>query len=176
MPKKPQLSDEEKDLFRDAMRGVKPLPHTKVTAPAAKPPARRKAKESPQDDDIFAFSDYETLAEVGSEDILEFSRSGVQYKMLRKLRQGQYNVEALLDLHGKTVEEAREALGKFLLRCKQNKLRHVLVIHGKGRSNNKPILKNKLNNWLRQTDQVIAFCSATPKDGRGGALYILLRR
>ena len=38
------------------------------------------------------------------------------------------------------------------------------------------ILKNKLNNWLRQVDEIIAFCSAVAKDGGQGALYLLLRR
>ena len=122
------------------------------------------------------FSDYESLPRVGSEDILNFARSGVQYKMLRKLRQGQYNVDAILDLHGKTVEEARELLGTFLVHCQLQELRHILIIHGKGRQANKPVLKNKLNHWLRQTDHVLAFCSATPQDGSGGALYVLLRR
>jgi DNA-nicking Smr family endonuclease len=75
-----------------------------------------------------------------------------------------------------TAEDAKNALSHFLAACKRNGIRHVLMIHGKGRSNRKPILKNKLNHWLRQTDDVLAFCSAMSKDGSSGALYVLLRR
>ena len=96
--------------------------------------------------------------------------------MIRNLRKGQYNAEAVLDLHGKTIEEAREILGHFLLNCQRKGIRHVIIIHGKGRSHSKPIIKNKLNHWLCQTEHVLAFCSATAQDGGTGALYILLRR
>ena len=79
-------------------------------------------------------------------------------------------------MHRKTVDEARESLSHFLITCKTKGIRHVLIIHGKGRGAGKPILKNKLNHWLRQTEQVLAFCSAAPKDGKSGAVYVLLRR
>jgi DNA-nicking Smr family endonuclease len=82
----------------------------------------------------------------------------------------------VLDLHGKTSAEAREFLGEFLLQCQHENVRHVLIIHGKGKDSAIPVLKNKLNNWLRQTEQVIAFCTATPRHGGSGALYLLLRR
>lgn len=177
-PKAPHLSEDDKNAFRDAMRGVKPLTHTKVQFTQTPPVAKRRKrpiddKESPAG---FEFSDHENLPSVSSDELLEFTRPGVQYKMLRKLRLGQYNVEAILDLHGKTVEQARQELSTFLLRCEQRALRHVLIIHGKGRFTSQPVLKNKLNHWLRQTEQVLAFCSATAINGSSGALYVLLRR
>jgi DNA-nicking Smr family endonuclease len=175
MTKKTEISDADKTLFREAMRGVKPLTLSEKTT--SKPPAKPRVKRKPASQTVIVspFSDYEQLEPVGSEDLLEFHRSGIQHKMLRKLRSGQYNVEAILDLHGMNVAEASESLAIFLTQCYQQKVRHVLIIHGKGRSNNKPILKNKLNHWLRQTDLVLAFCSATASNGRGGALYVLLK-
>jgi len=175
-PKKPDISDEEAALFRALMKGVKPLLQTKIST-QKKPPAQRVRKRIPEESetDIY-FSDYERLEPVKSEDFLLFSRSGVQQKVLRKMRQGQYNAEAILDLHGKTSAEAREYLIRFLLQCQHDGLKHVLIIHGKGKDSATPVLKNKLNNWLRQTEQVIAFCTATPRHGGTGALYILLRR
>jgi DNA-nicking Smr family endonuclease len=171
---KPELSDDDKAAFRAAMRGVKPLSPAKKVAPIA--PIPKKRLRSPKDDEVtFPFSDYEKLTPVGSEDLLEFSRPGIQHKMLRKLRLGQYNVDAILDLHGQTVEEARDSLSEFILTCRKKALRHVLIIHGKGRGGNKPVLKNKLNHWLRETEYVLAFCSATREAGRGGALYVLLK-
>jgi DNA-nicking Smr family endonuclease len=106
---------------------------------------------------------------------MEFHRNGIQNKVLRNLRRGQYNAQATLDMHGMRVTEAREELGYFLLNCTKRGIRHALIIHGKGNGTTKPILKNKLNHWLRQLDSVLAFCSATPQEGRTGAVYILLK-
>jgi DNA-nicking Smr family endonuclease len=38
-----------------------------------------------------------------------------------------------------------------------------------------PILKNEVNEWLRQIELVLAFCSARPEDGGRGAVYALLQ-
>lgn len=174
--KKTALTAEEAATFRAAMRDVKPFTQTKIPLTPPKPQRRRAPSQEDAQPAGFEFSDHETLLPVTRDEIIQFARSGIQHKMLRKLRQGQYNTEAILDLHGKTIENARKSLSAFLQLCEQNKWQHVLIIHGKGRDNNKPILKNKLNHWLRQTNQVIAFCSALPKDGHSGALYVLLRR
>jgi DNA-nicking Smr family endonuclease len=177
MAKKLDLSDDDKATFRDAMRDVKRLSHTKITSSPKKEYIRqRPIKQEKHEDDYFVFSDYEKHDPVSREDFLQFSRSGLQHKILRNLRTGQYNTEAVLDLHGMTVDEAKSSLSQFLAACKREKIRHVLMIHGKGRSNSKPILKNKLNHWLRQPNDVLAFCSAMTKDGSSGALYVLLRR
>lgn len=177
MAKKTDLSDDDKATFREAMRGVKRLSYTKTSAPQEKKATKRMPmKEVAIESDYYSFSDYEKLDPVGSEDILRYSRGGLQHKILRNLRTGQYNVEAILDLHGMTVEAAKSSLSHFLAACKHHGIRHVLMIHGKGRGHSNPILKNKLNHWLRQTDDVLAFSSAIAKDGGSGALYVLLRR
>ncbi len=174
--KKPD-DPEEMAVFRQAMRGIKPLSHTKVALQKKRPPSLRpKKREDESTEETFAFSDHEHLPLVTSEDFLEFARSGPQHKILRNMRQGHYEAEAILDLHGKTSTEARESLSRFLLQCQRESVKHALIIHGKGRGHSMPILKNKLNHWLRQTEHVLAFCTATPKHGGSGALYVLLRR
>jgi DNA-nicking Smr family endonuclease len=171
------MTEDDRAAFREAMRGVKPLVHDKTSLQKPEPTKYRPHKHRPDEKTPgFEFSDHENLPSVSGDDRLEFTRSGVQYKMLRKLRLGQYNIEAILDLHGKTVAEARESLSGFLVHCQQRNLRHVLIIHGKGQYSNQPILKNKLNHWLRQTEQILAFCSASPKSGSSGAVFVLLRR
>ncbi|MCE3238593.1 MAG: smrA [Gammaproteobacteria bacterium] len=92
------------------------------------------------------------------------------------MRGKQYTIEASLDLHGMVVTEARNALSHFLMECHRQGIRQVLIIHGKGRTNLYPILKNKLNQWLRQTDHVLAFCSVKTSDGSSGALHVLLKK
>lgn len=177
---KNKLTPEDQDLFRHAMRGVKPLAKTKIKV-SPKPPAiklkpRRPALPGPAPMAIAPFSDHLYLDPVTSEDHLSFARSGISAKSLRIMRRGQETIEAILDLHGKTVEEARLSLHQFLLACQQQGKTKALIIHGKGRAQAKPILKNKLNHWLRQSEQVLAFCSASKKDGGAGALYLRLKR
>ena len=174
--KKIDISPEEQALFREAMKGVKPFVHNKIPMLKNHTPAKRPVNKEENLEGGFYFSDYERLEPVASNEYIEFSRPGIAHKILRNLRHGQSKIEAILDLHGKTSAEAGESLSQFLLQCQQVGLRYVLIIHGKGRENAIPVLKNKLNNWLRQTDDVIAFCTATPKQGGHGALYVLLRR
>lgn len=177
MTKKPGLEDDDINLFRAAMRDVKPLPSSnKILSQHPLPTFRKKRQQITETINTAPFSDYEKESPLSSDDLVEFSRPGIQHKILRKMRLGQYNVDAILDLHGMHVDEAKEALYRFLLQCLKQGVTHTLVIHGKGRSNmNQPVLKNKLNNWLRQMDYVLAFSSATGRDGRSGAMYVLLK-
>ena len=92
------------------------------------------------------------------------------------MRKGQYNVEAILDLHGMTVAKANAEVDRFLQQCLHQGIRIVLIIHGKGHHSQEPILKNKLNHWLRSIDGVLAFCSAAKEHGSRGASYVLLKR
>jgi DNA-nicking Smr family endonuclease len=177
MKKKTEISEQDQSLFREIMRGVKPLSQTKIsieeqiTKPLPKKRPQPKEEITPED----PFSDYETLPPLGQDDLVQFTRGGLQHKTLRNFRNGKYNIEAILDLHGQTVLEARQSLNQFLTSCQQQGKRSVLIIHGKGHHSKIPILKNKLNHWLRQTELVLAFCSATVRDGSGGSLYVLLK-
>lgn len=173
MAKKADLSDDDKNIFRQAMRGVKPLKSLSKSKRAKLPgvPLKRRPVEPETIPDI-PFSDYEKLPSVNSDEKLEYSRDGIPNKKLRNLRQGQYNVGAILDLHGLTVVEAKTALSHFLYRCQQDDVTIALINHGKGKYSDKPVLKNKLNLWLRQIEQVLAFCSVR----HGGALFVLLKR
>jgi DNA-nicking Smr family endonuclease len=103
---------------------------------------------------------------------LFFARTGLQHKTIKKLRQGKMSIEACLDLHGMTIPKAETALEEFLFMCQQEELRNVLIIHGKGAG----IIKNTINTWLRDYPDTLAFCSAKPKDGGLGAVYLLLRK
>ena len=79
-------------------------------------------------------------------------------------------------MHGLNIDQARNALSEFITECQQASLSCIIVIHGKGiNSTNPPILKNHTQQWLKQLDAVMAFCSAQIKDGGTGAVYVLLR-
>ncbi|MBA3660518.1 MAG: Smr/MutS family protein [Gammaproteobacteria bacterium] len=177
MSKKTKITKEDLDAFYQAVAGTKPLTQKKVKLAPKKVLVRTQPLNTPQDPhDDFVLNETASLAEVDSESFLSYKQPGIADKFLRKLRKGQYNVEAILDLHGETSEGARNAVIHFLKQCLSQEIRVVLIIHGKGHHSQKPILKNKLNLWLRDIQNVLAFCSAAPLHGNRGAIYVLLKQ
>ena len=108
---------------------------------------------------------------------LSFRRPGIGEDALKRLRRGQWAVQARLDLHGLRSDEAREAVARFLPQAVRDGIRCVRIIHGKGLGSidRTPVLKDKVLRWLVQRDEVIAFCQAPPFAGGSGALLVLLR-
>ena len=171
-------NDDDSGLFRKAVRGTRPLrqDRTSQSRPKRKPlPLQRRHDEQ----DVLASllsDEFDPDIETGEE--LHFARAGIQQRVLRKFRRGQYAIEAELDLHGRTVPEARELVSEFLRVMRANGKRCVRIIHGKGLSSEGklPVLKVRVNAWLRQKDEVLAFSSARPQDGGTGAVYVLLKK
>ncbi len=169
------LSEDDKNAFRDAVKQIKPLPskNDKVTLRKKKPkPIKRFAPEPTAPS--FTISDYQTEATVGADDQLFFVRPGLSPKQIQSLKKGTLSIGASLDLHGCNAEAARDKLIEFIDAKYHANQRYLCIVHGKGHGA-EPVLKNRLNNWLRQIEQVLAFASAQPKDGGAGALYVLLR-
>lgn len=112
-----------------------------------------------------------------SDENLSYTRIGVGIDVAKRLRKGEWVIQAQLDLHGMRRDQARDNLGEFLRKCLRSGFRCVRIIHGKGLGsiNKEPVLKNKVRNWLIQKDEVIAFSQATAADGGSGALIVLLR-
>jgi len=186
-PKKPETSKNSKDsqesendtdLFRDAMSNVQPLKQEKITPEREKPsPIPRKTIEDEQQVLTDMVSDLYEPVESHATDQLSFVRPGIQHSVMRKLKRGQYSISAELDLHGMTINIARQELSQFLNNCLQQNLRCVRIIHDKGRrSDGKgPVLKNRVDHWLPQRDDVLAYCSTIPAHGGTGAVYVLLK-
>jgi len=105
---------------------------------------------------------------------------GVDRRTAEKHRRGRLPVEARLDLHGLTQEEAHRALERFLPHAQESGCRSVLVITGKGaRDGARGVLKEAVPRWLNLPPLrplILSFSWAQPKDGGSGALYVLLRR
>lgn len=177
--RKPVIKDEERELFRAAMRGVKPLRQAKAKPlqARARRPARaasRRADEAQVLSESLRLDPADLDVESGEE--LRYRREGVPESALRRLRQGLYAVRDEIDLHGMTQDVARVALAGFLAEAILHGNRCVRVIHGKGRGSGQrgPVLKSAVNRWLRRHGDVRAFCSARRNDGGTGALYVLL--
>lgn len=112
-------------------------------------------------------------------------------KAARKLRQGQFEIEARIDLHGMRQQEAHTALRRFLHSSFAKGRRWVLVITGKGatarqRDDEAPfmgasergVLRRNVPMWLAEPELraiVVSFASAAIPHGGDGALYVQLR-
>lgn len=176
MTKKSDLSDDDKALFRDAMKGTKPLQQQKQVAHSSeKPRIKKKIRTQQQEFDSPTWSDHITKT-VSGDDYVLFSNEILTKLVWRQMKNGLYPIEARLDLHGCTVVEARQALHEFIQSCYQQSTRHILIIHGKGYSSNTGAkLKTHIAHWLQQTPEVLAACSAMPQHGGTGALYVFIR-
>jgi DNA-nicking Smr family endonuclease len=175
---KPKTDDDEKSLFREAIRGVTPLAHSaRVSTAPPKPRARARFARADRmrvlEETLHGSADEPELT---AADPTFFARPGVPATTLRKLRRGLYRVQAELDLHGLSAVEAKGLLREFLIAALQRNARCVRIVHGKGlRSGPKgPVLRLLVNSTLRRTAQVLAFASARQVDGGTGAVYVLL--
>lgn len=162
------------------MHDVKPLRvKHHVVHHSVKPPAiPMKTLEDERQVLRDMLSDAYDPIEIQPGDMLSYYLPGLQNRIVRKLRSGQYRIASELDLHGLNARDAKQQLLKFLHDAHPGQGECVRIIHGKGnRSNHKgPVIKTKINNWLRQHERILAFHSARPVDGGTGAIYVLLRR
>ena len=163
------------DLFREAMQDVAPIkqPDKVHTQPVRKNIKIRNPETLSNINDVFSDAPVDECP-----DQLLYTRDGITPDTLKKLRQGKFHVDNSIDLHGMTVDEARNYLLEFLGECEIDGSRCIIIVHGKGYSSpeKKPVIKPMVNRWLRATPMVLAFSSALPADGGTGAVYVLLKR
>ena len=159
--------------FRRALGDVEPLRKSKrVELPRARPvpyPKQTRLDERAVLAESVGPSSTDDAMESGEE--LLFVRPGVSRQTLRKLRRGHWVVEAQLDLHGLTRQEALSSTSNFLSQATKRGQRCVSIVHGKGLG----VLKGKLRKWLPMKHEVLAFTQAPAAQGGSGALLLLLR-
>ena len=156
---------EERTLWREAMRDVKPLRQAARAVTAA---SRASSEPTPS----------QTLPRLRGRDRVGGNAGaigrGLDRRTALRLKRGELAIEARLDLHGLTQEEARRALDRFILRAAKAQQRLLLVITGKS-----GILRQAVPRWLEESESralILAATEARPKHGGSGALYLLLRR
>lgn len=176
MTKKIQHSADS-ELFRLSIGEVRAIKNDKIPLAETEKPKPYPKNKPNAIEILFAEHNGYNLDAVSLEDRLSYIAPGLQKNVLAKMRKGQFGLDAEIDLHGLTSAEAKSQLLVFLHRAVIDGCRCVLLIHGKGyrSQDNHPVLKNNLNFWLRQHPDVLAFCSAKPKNGGAGAVLALLR-
>ncbi|QXL85874.1 Smr/MutS family protein [Comamonas sp. NLF-1-9] len=168
-------------LFEAAVGKVKPLKSgaerhwSAPPAPEPRPLQREKDERQVLQESLSDEFDVSTLLDV--DDQMSFRRPGIGLDVTRKLRAGHWSLQGQLDLHGLRQGEAREALGMFIRLSHRAGLRCVRVIHGKGLGSpgKTPVLKGRVQAWLAQKREVLAFVQARPAEGGAGALVVLLQ-
>ena len=169
----------EKSLFVRAAGAVKPLReqrrvHLSPEQPAPIPFQAQLDEQRVLQEAISDEFDASTLLDV--DDALSFRRPGIGIDVTRKLRKGHWTIQRELDLHGLRREDAREALAAFVREAVKQGMRCVRVVHGKGLGSpgKTPVLKGKVQGWLIQKNEVLAFVQARGDEGGAGALVVLL--
>lgn len=170
---------DETGVFREAVGPVRPVRSDRVIVDRPRPrpvPRKRQEDERAVLEELLTHPWDPAALETGEE--LLHSRPGLQRRVLRRLRRGQYSVGAELDLHHMNAEAAQAALGDFINESRGRMLTCVKVIHGKGLRSKAggPVLKRLVSHWLRRHPAVMAFASAQVNDGGTGAVYVLLKR
>lgn len=87
-------------------------------------------------------------------------------------------IEATLDLHGLTQDEAHIQVVNFIKNAAVRCHKAVLIITGKGRQGG-GILRHAVPKWLDTAQLrpfILAVTYATPKEGGEGALRVLLKK
>jgi DNA-nicking Smr family endonuclease len=180
------IGSEEAELFSQAMSGVNRM--DKV--PAGRQVVAKAAPKAPKggDPDAEVRAMLRDLVSGKVEFELEYTDEYVQgfvkgtdQKIFRQLKAGQFSPEAHLDLHGLNQEQAYESLLVFTREQYYLGKRCLLLIPGRGINSpgGMPVLKEELKSWLTRDPLkrvVLAFCTAQPRHGGAGALYVLLRQ
>jgi DNA-nicking Smr family endonuclease len=166
--------------FSGALQGVRRMPASDRHPPVLKPlPLPLPRQQALDDRAVMAelMADPIHPEDFESGDTLLYRGEGIQDSIWRKLRRGQFRLQAECDLHGLNRDDARLEVLHFLAHCQDQRHRCVRIIHGKGNGspNSGPVIKRYLDGWLRRRRDVLAFCSARPHDGGFGAVYVLLR-
>ncbi|HBH38921.1 MAG TPA: DNA mismatch repair protein MutS [Curvibacter sp.] len=178
--KRARQATADRDLFLQAAGKVQPLAvpakaALKTEKPQPLPIQRQRDEEAALKETISDEFDASTLLE--TDEHLSYRRPGIGPDVTRKLRRGDWAIQGQLDLHGLRTEDAREALGQFIREAQKHGLRCVRVVHGKGLGSpgKTPVLKGRVQSWLAQKKEVLAFVQARPAEGGAGALVVLLQ-
>ena len=174
---KKHLADQ--DLFSRAIGATKPLRQKAAVRLAPEPPAPIPMQQQLDEQRVMRESlsdEFDVSTLLDTDDAMSFRRPGINTDVTRKLRAGEWSIQREIDLHGMRSDEARDALGAFIRDAYKQGLRCVRVVHGKGLGSpgKQPVLKAKVQRWLIQKNETLAFVQAKPAEGGAGALVVLL--
>ena len=170
--------EEEDDLWRFVTSNVTPLLRKKNEKATDSPPPEKRAAPKPEKPENSATARRPPRP---APELAPGVVSGINKRTAARLKRGQLPIEASIDLHGMTQDEAHRALAAFLEGAQTASRRAVRVITGKGLrpGGGIGVLRAAVPRWLNEAPnrrRLLAFSQARPKDGGEGALYVLLKK
>mgnify|MGYP001242859613 FL=1 len=105
------------------------------------------------------------------------SKKAVLQSKFKQINQVNFEPEAVLDLHGYRLYNAKITLQKYILNAYEKNLRNILIITGKGH-NNSGVLKKEVPLWLNDRiliNLLINFRTAPRRFGGEGALLVRIK-
>jgi DNA-nicking Smr family endonuclease len=186
VPKEPEdrhSPELEEELFKKAMEGVRLISKDKCVERIF----QIELPESSRDrEDAEILEKLTDLVKYGrgfhvadTPEYIEGTNYPVHPGVAKRLHQGEYSIQAFVDLHGLVAGDAKEVFEKFLKWAVTTGKTGVLIVHGRGLSSpSEPVLKKKVVEWLTHgpwRKWVAAYTSARICDGGAGATYVLLR-
>lgn len=177
------LSAQDKALFRQAVKSVQAIKDTHRAilppVPTANAVVLRQRRETAIGLDPIKrqqVSDHYRPAP-SEQDDTRFTRHGYGPDLAKNLKRGKWPVGATLDLHGDTLDQARERLDRFLQSCVTHHVKSVRIVHGKGygSKDGEPVLRQTIRRWLTQMSEVLAYVECAEPEGGSGAVQVLLR-
>lgn len=168
---KDALSQQEKQLFKEAIGKVKPM--VQDTIHPEKRTIKQKSTLSQQkqakQDATFYFSD-EFEPNLNQKGPMKYVREGVDTFEVKNLRRGYYAPDLILDLHGLDQKQAKLEIAALLFACQKEHAHCICIVHGLGSR----VLKNKVPHWLVQHPDIMAFHQAPLEWGGDGAILALV--
>ena len=162
------------EVWRRMMRTVRPLPGRPVPPEPRPPePVAKREPEAPSPP---------VPGEAAPTSRSLAAGSGLDKRTARRIRRGALPIDARIDLHGMTREEAFRRLTRFLAESQAAGRRLVLVVTGKGRGGddlNSGVIRREAPHWLARPPnaaRVLDTAPAQPRHGGNGALYVYLRK
>lgn len=196
MAKKRGLDTDDIAVWRTVAKRVAPLkapfnPQADPTPKSSRPTKKRKSETVFQPVPFRVGERAKTNISTSQQPAIITQPASVSPNMDRRnfqrLLKGQMEIDATLDLHGMTTDQAKSQLHRTVARAHKNGLRMLLVITGKGKKTNtdefnrprRGVLRDALPDWLRgpgMSHLVLQVSQAHPKHGGKGAFYVYLRR
>jgi DNA-nicking Smr family endonuclease len=175
-------SDDDAD-FLEAMAGVRPLERTQQPQqPRYREPVKLSARELEVIRELDALVSGKGPFDIrDTDEVMEGCVPGLDPRVLRRLRRGEFTLQADLDLHGCDAATARVLVEEFIVESHARGLRCLRIVHGRGNRspNGEAVLKPSLPRWLSRGPArliVLAWTAARQADGGAGASYVLLRK
>jgi len=174
-----QLSEEDRKLFRRAVRQVEPMkdPGRVILKPTPAAPRALLEERRLRAAGIERMLSDEYAPAPSEQDDSRHLKAGHGTDILRDLKRGKWPIGASLDLHGSTLDEARGRFDRFLASCLEHEVKCVRIVHGKGHgsADGNAILKITVRRWLTQVPEVLAYVECNEADGGAGAVQVLLK-